>query len=532
MINLAEALCHPEAYPHAPQSVEMVQTHCSWVFLAGAWAYKVKKPLDLGFLDFSTLELRRHFCYEELRLNQRLCSTLYLSVVPIVAVRQQIKVIDKENNTDEHWNEEENNEHGTIIDYAVKMVRFDRTQELDRLLAHHKLDVKQMEQLARTIAAFHNSLPAAPMDSALGHPDTIIKPMLHNFTLLEDIVVESEEQQELATLHQATLSDHQRLYQRLLQRKADGFIRQCHGDLHTGNMVMWQGRITLFDCIEFNPTLNTIDCISDLAFLFMDLRHSGETALAWRLLNGYLMETGDYHALALLPFYERYRAMVRAKVTAIHASQSKDAPEVSSLMAEHRSYVAHATNCTKHNQPMLLIVCGLSGSGKSTLAASIASELPAIHLRSDVERKRLAGLRPLERSPKSDLYSHSMTNNTYAHLLGLARFCLLEGYCVVVDATFLRQSNRALFTTLANECNVPYRLLHCTAPKQVLMERVQLRNLEGNDASDADAEVVAMQLEQQEALTDDEKKITITIDTTHPINATALTGMYQLKREH
>ncbi len=398
MKSLVDALIHPEAYLHATGTIEVVETHISWIFLTESVAYKIKKPLNLGFLDFSTLEKRHHYCNEELRLNQRLCPEIYLSVVPVVRAGDTF-FVDAE---------------GEIVDYAVKMVRFDRTMELDRMLAQKLLTEQHIDHLASMIARFHTSLPPVPAESGCGQPDNLVKPMLHNFTSMESIALNQTEIDQLEELKAWTIQEHQRLYPLLLQRKIGGFIRQCHGDMHTGNMVLWQNQIFLFDCIEFNEHLSNIDVISDLAFLFMDLDHGGEPRLAWRLLNNYLMETGDYIALPLLLFYALYRAMVRAKVTAIRYAQTSGQAPDQTILEEHRSYIRLAQGYSCPAKPLLILTYGVSGSGKTTVSSDIAQSLPCIHIRSDIERKRLAGLKPLERSTQSTpLYTDEISRQTY-----------------------------------------------------------------------------------------------------------------------
>jgi len=512
MEPIVEALSNPQAYTHATSAIEVVETHISWVFLTELWAYKVKKPLDLGFLDFSTLEKRRHYCYEELRLNRRLCPEIYQAVVPIVRAGETFRV-DAE---------------GEIVDYAVKMVRFDRTMELDRMLAQKLLTEEHIDTLASMIAAFHTGLLPVPAETGFGHPDNLVKPMLHNFTSMEPIISGNDEINQLTLLKELTIQEHQRLYPLLLQRKRDGFIRQCHGDMHTGNMVLWKKRIFIFDCIEFNETLSNIDVISDLAFLFMDLEHGGEPELAWRLLNNYLAETGDYTALPLLRFYALYRAMVRAKVTAIRYKQTVDAAQVETILDEHRSYIAHALSSTRTKQPMLIITFGVSGSGKTAFSQIMAQTMHGIHIRSDIERKRLAGMKADERQDKNEkLYSEEMSHKTYQQLFERATICLKAGISIIVDATFLKRCNRKMFMELAEELNVPCRILHCHASEKVLMERVQHRALMNTDASDADTHVLTMQLERQEELTEGEKAIAIAIDTEEKIDAAAVALLLQ-----
>ena len=512
MTLLTEALSQPEAYPHATRSIEVVETHISWIFLTDTLAYKVKKPLNLGFLDFSTLEKRHHCCKEELRLNRRLCTEIYLSVVPVVRSANTF-LMDAE---------------GEVVDYAVKMVRFDRTMELDRMLAGKLLNEGHIDTLSSLIANFHASLPSAPVESGFGHPVNLIKPILHNFTAMEPISTCRDEIEKLEFLRDWSISEHQRLYPLFLERKSRGFIRQCHGDMHTGNMVWWKERIIIFDCIEFNENLSIIDVISDLAFLFMDLTHGGEEGLAWRLLNNYLTEGGDFGALPLLRFYVVYRAMVRAKVTAIRYAQTNLPNEAQKILEEHRSYIQLAVNLTRNKKPLLILTFGVSGSGKTFFSRDIAQRVQAVHLRSDIERKRLAGLKPLERSEeKGVLYSEHISRQTYKRLFDLASLCLNEGLTVIVDATFLKQCNRKLFIDLAAARRAPCRILHFSASRELLFERVQRRSREGNDASDADTAVLASQLEQIEQLRTDEKSLEITINTEQCIDGTAIASLLQ-----
>ncbi len=511
MESIAEALSHPEAYPHATGNIEVVETHISWIFLTDFWAYKVKKTLNLGFLDFSTLQKRHLYCNEELRLNRRLCPELYLSVVPVVRTANSI-LIDGE---------------GEIVDYAVKMVRFDRTMELDRMLSAKVLKEEHIDTLAGMIAGFHTSLPPALPESGFGHPDNLIKPILHNFTSMEPIAASEDETSRLEFLRVWSITEHQRLYPLFLQRKSGGFIRQCHGDLHTGNMVLWKERIFIFDCIEFNENLGIIDVISDLAFLFMDLEHGGERGLAWRLLNNYLSETGYYQALPVFRFYVVYRAMVRAKVTAIRYAQTSGQCQAK-ILEEHRSFVQLALDYTVNKKALLILTFGVSGSGKTFFSRDIAQRIGCVHLRSDIERKRLAGLKPLERSKRNGaLYSEEISRQTYRKLLDLAKLCINEGVTVIVDATFLKRCHRKLFMELAEKQQVPCRILHFSASEPVLNERVRKRYLTGNDASEADIAVLNLQLRKLEPLEAGEHAISININTEQAIDGASVAALLQ-----
>ncbi|TLU84262.1 MAG: hypothetical protein FDX30_05960 [Chlorobium sp.] len=509
MEPLALALSRTEAYTHPVKKVEVVETHISWIFLTEKWAYKVKKAVNLGFLDFTTLEKRHHFCQEELRLNRRLCPDIYHSVVPVV----------KSGNG--YFMERE----GEIVDYAVKMVRFDRSMELDRMLSKKLLSKEHILALSRTVADFHLSLPPAQAKSEFGHPDLLIRPVLANFTHTEAITSDKEEIELLESLKTWTLKEHKRLYSGFLQRKKAGFIRQCHGDMHTGNMVLWKKKIYIFDCIEFNNNLSMIDVISDLAFLFMDLIHGDKPELAWLLLNSYLSVTGDYNALPFLRFYTVYRAMVRAKVTAIRYAQISGESPHREILEEHRSYLRLARKTTGRKNPMILLTHGVSGSGKTAISQELAPEMGYLHIRSDIERKRIAGLKSLERSSKTAkmiLYSEAAGTATYQRLLDITRLSISEGIGIIVDATFLQAEKRALFLELAEKMKCHCRILHFHAPEDVLMERVGKRYKDRKDASEADKAVLKSQLDHLEPLIEAELAVTIAIDTKSPVDIPSL----------
>ncbi len=503
MVNLAKALELPSAYPHPVEKIVTVETHISLVFLTGPYAYKVKKAVDLGFLDFSTLESREHFCREELRLNRRLCADLYLDVVPVT---EQSGIIMIGGN-------------GKVIDYAVKMVQFDRRLELDTLLIQGKITGEQIDQISRIVAGFHESAPAASPDTPYGQAKVLIKPVRDNFTEAARLNRDRQEKALLEKLKQWTENEYKRLIPLFSSRKADGAVRQCHGDMHTGNMVLWKNRVMIFDCIEFNQRLSTIDVFSEIAFLVMDLEHSGHPEHAWRFLNNYLSLTGDYQGIPLLRFYKTYRAMVRAKVTAIRHLQEENRQEKAKTLTEHRSYISTALACSSPAQPGLMLTCGVSGSGKTTVAGMLASRIQAIHIRSDIERKRLFGLGHLEKSSPGQnkaMYSIESSELTYTRLYEIATRCLESNYPVVVDATFLREEERRRFMRLGKNTGVPVIILFCMAPEPLLEERVTKRRRKGKDASEADKTVLLQQIRNFLPLSAMEQKITVTIDTSSP----------------
>ncbi len=510
MSNLVESLQRPSAYPHPVDEIRLVETHISFVFLTGQYAYKIKKPVNLGFLDFSTLDKREYYCREELRLNRILCSELYLDIIPVTKQSGNMTIGGK----------------GDVIDYAVQMIQFDRRLELDTLLAAGKLTGKQIDEISRTVAAFHENAPSAEPESPYGLPEVLIRPIRDNFKESERLSNNPEEIARIEQVRNWTENEFARLQPIFLSRKADGRIRQCHGDMHTGNMVLWKEKVMIFDCIEFNPFLSTIDVISEIAFLVMDFEHSGHPEHAWRFLNGYLSCTGDYESLVLLRFYKTYRAMVRAKVTAIRLLQETDPDEKKATRTEHRSYVETALGSTTPSEASLFITCGVSGSGKTTFARDLASRLQAVHIRSDVERKRLFGLGQLTKSNPElnrEMYSSVSSEATYSRLYDLAYRCLENSYPVIVDATFLHQEERARFVAMGKEIGVPTGILYFEAPETLLMERVRNRLKKGKDASEADNDILLRQIRQMQPLQDSEKNISILIDTSeHSVYASSM----------
>ncbi|HWQ26484.1 MAG TPA: AAA family ATPase [Chlorobaculum sp.] len=509
MNPVAEALRHPETYPHpVATEIHVVETHISWIFLTGPYAYKLKKPVDLGFLDFSTLERRRHCCLEELRLNRRLCPDLYIDVLPVTASQEGYRIGTE----------------GHIVDYVVRMVQFDRAFELDRLLRTGELTFRELDDAASIIASFHASTPSTDPTSVFGNPEVLLKPMLENLELTGQIARSTDEMADIEKIRLWTNAEERRIEGILRERKSGGMVRECHGDMHTGNMVIWHGKIMIFDCIEFNPELSVIDVMSDAAFLFMDLDHSGRPGLAWHFLNAYLSRSGDYAGLRVLRFYSAYRAMVRAKVTSIRLTQESDEDRKIAILEEHRSYLKLALDYTRPGEPMLLVTHGLSGSGKSHLSSRLADRGGFAHIRSDVERKRLFGIESYERSALKglDIYSPEATRKTYETMLDAAKSALAGGCTIIVDATFLKKSQRNMFTRLAAGMNCRCRILCFQAPPEVLRARVLARHEEGRDASEADIDVLAAQMRSDEPPDGDEKALCIEIDTQGEVDLDAL----------
>ena len=494
--SLITALQNRAIYDHPVTQFELIETHCAWVLLTGEYAYKIKKPLDLGFLDFSTLEKRHHVCEEEIRLNRRLAKEIYLEVIAITGSAETPQL----------------NGDGEAIEYAVKMRQFETGMEFDQLIKQSNLTQQHIDELATRVASFHQSLSAATPETPFGTIDAIRKPMLENFNQITTILPDRFDHHTLERLQQWTKNELIRLTPEIEHRKRDGFIRECHGDLHLANVTQYQNSVMLFDCLEFNPDLRWIDQISDIAFMIMDLDAHGRSDLGFRFLNAWLQQTGDYSGVPLLRLYLVYRAMVRAKVAAIQHAQH---PEENHMLQCQR-YLALALSYTQYSATPLMITHGLSGSGKSCISQLVLEQLGAIRVRSDVERKRLHGLGFDARSKSTvgeKLYSASASDATYQQLATIAQAITAGGYPVIIDATFLKQAQRQQFKAVADELAIPFIILHFHADEALLRQWIIERNKKGVDPSEADISVLEHQIKTQEPLNKDELLNTVVVNT-------------------
>ena len=495
--QLIEALRSPRAYPHPVGDIEVLETHISWVLLTGECAYKLKKPVDMGFLDFTTLRRRQFYCEEELRLNRRLAPQLYLEVVPITGTPQFPTVGGQ----------------GEPIEYALQMRQFPQSALLGNALARGELLPRHIDSLARQLADFHTAAAQAPAGGKLGAWDSLRESLEETAADLEFEPADAAAADRLRVWCRRELEWRRAS---LAERQQQGFVRECHGDLHLGNMLLWDDEPLIFDCIEFNDRFRWIDVMSELAFAVMDLEDRGSPALARRLLNRYLEHTGDYEGLRVLRYYLVYRAVVRAKVACLRLRQMPvDATGRSAQEAEYRGYLALAERFCRSSEPMLIITHGLSGSGKTTLTSALVESMDAIRIRSDLERKRLFGLQPLERSKSSlsdRIYSAEATERTYTRLAELAGVVLDSGYSVIVDAAFLERNRRKVFRQLAAAHHVPFRTLDIQTNPEILRRRVADRAREGSDASEADLTVLEGQLRSAEPLDAGEQAGLIPID--------------------
>jgi len=474
------------AYPHpVREPIQLLQTHISYVFLTGEYAYKVKKPVDFGFLNFTTLEQRQFYCQEELRLNCRLAPQLYLEVVPILQQgdRYYLDVGGAAATA------------STIVDYAVRMRQFDQSQLFSQLFAANELTPALIESLGKELAQFHNAAATTPEITAFGSPQAIAQVINNCHALAAQFIDRSQPRSQYEAIQAFTdqfLSAHQEWF---VQRQAAGKIRECHGDLHLNNICLYNGQVQVFDCIEFNQEFRYIDGIYDAAFLVMDLEFRGRADLANLFLNTYLEWSGDYEGAVLLPLYLCVRAYIRGNVNSLALNDPAISDsEKAQFQATAMAYYQAAYNYTQPRTPTLYIMSGLSGAGKSTRGRRLAQQENAIHIRSDAVRKHLAGL-PLDRRssdfPEVDLYCQAMTQKTYDQLLAYAELLLKQGQTVILDAKYDRCELRRPVIALAERLGVPLEIHYCTAPPEVLSRRLSDRQ---GDIAEATPDLLAAQM--------------------------------------
>lgn len=484
--------------------VEALETHISFVLLAGPVVYKVKKAVDLGFLDFSTLARRCHFCNEELRLNRRLAPALYLGVVAITGPADA-PAIDGP---------------GPVIDWAVKMQAFAQADLWDALATRQALGPEHIDALVPTVCAFHEGAARAQPGGQFGDAADVRAPMLDNLRVLDDVCMNDEDRMVLAALRRWEQAEFDALRGIFAQRLAQGWVRECHGDLHLGNITQVEGRPTAFDCLEFNPSLRWTDVTSDLAFLAMDLRSHGLDRLAQRFLNACIERSGDHAGLRTLRYYTVYRALVRAKVAALRDAQTAAGI---TCAAAHCLGVAHGA--ARRGAAALILTHGFSGSGKTVQTQSLLELCGAIRLRADVERKRLFGLPAMARSDpalQARLYSAQSDEATQDKLRALAGQVLDAGYPVIVDATYLASAHREGMRRVAASRAVPFVIVDFQASQQTLRERVRQRSQRQDDASEADVEVLESQWAHAQPLQPGELAAVFVFDAEKALDATAM----------
>ncbi|MFL0774012.1 MAG: AAA family ATPase [Prochlorococcus sp.] len=533
-----EALLNPRVYPHPVDQLELIETHISWILLTGPYAYKVKKPVQLGFVEASTLQRRLSFCFEELRLNRRLAPDLYLGVVEIIGPPEQPKILAVE-----HQNLQVLND--GVLEVAVKMRQFPASSLLSEQLRHGEVTSTPVHRLAEELAAFHLTVAKANPDGDLGSAQAVIAPVQKNLMVLRELNLPAQQQSILAD-HQTWINGElQRLRPRFRQRLQHRAIRECHGDLHAGNIHLTKaGRLEVFDAIDFNQALRWIDPISELAFLVMDLQVHQRDDLAMELLNHWLEQTGDYWGMDLWRWYSAYRALVRAKVTGLRLQQIRAQHDANPLSREDHhqlekaleTYLRRAQQLQQDPSPALILMHGLSGSGKSFLSERLCRRLPAIRLRSDLERQRPFGHAPLQQqlgssfSPinpdhplprfSGDKYAAEVSDWLFAEWLPrLAGRCLAGGLTTIVDATLLRRRERDLFCNLARGQRLPVAIVACECSESTAAQRIMARTRRGNDPSEADLTIRQQQKTWLEPLGADEQQVTVRVSETTAIGS-------------
>lgn len=487
--QLLEGLRQPQAYPHPVEAgIEVHETHISIVFLAGDFAYKIKKPIKTDFLDYGTLERRRHYCNEEVRLDGRYASDLYVGVVPIGWQRGQLRIECE----------------SEPIEYAVKMRRFPKGALLSERVASGKLTTTEVHQLAQTVAAFHERAACCSPEFAAGWPNYFVQNLGQIIVKLQ-ATADPEGTMTLNVLKDWAAKCFEEQMDTMIRRVKGGFVRECHGDLHLQNVVHWGDRLIPFDGIEFNERLRWIDVLCDAAFLEMDLAYRGHLDLSRSFMNAYLECSGDYRLLKILRPFLVYRALVRALVASFRSAQGHlTMCEREAIARDVREHIRLAYRFTLTEAPSVWITHGVSGSGKTTLSEIIVQRHDAFRLRSDVERKRLFGLSPTQRPAaelQAKMYGVEANLQTYLRLESLARDILRAGYSTIIDATFLKRSDRDRCRDFAAREGAQFAILDCHSDEQTLLQRVADRRTTNLDASDADLNVLEHQLASREPLT-------------------------------
>jgi aminoglycoside phosphotransferase family enzyme/predicted kinase len=502
---LPAALLDPAVYPHPAPAPTLLETHISWVVLAGEFAYKIKRPVHYPFLDYSSAALRRAACRTEVDLNRRWAPDLYLGVAELALTAEGPR-FDRP---------------GTPLEAAVRMRRFDRALELDALLARGAVDPQELAALGAAVAGWQAASPVVAAAAPWGTPAEALAAVEENLATLRAPGLPLPAGV-VAALAAWVSGEHGRVAPLLAARRAAGRVRECHGDLHSRNVVRWGGQLTPFDGIDFAARLRFIDVASDVAFLAMDLERLGRADLGAAFFDGWLAASGDFEAAQVWRWFLAYRALVRAKVDALRALQLGRAPAAAAAWSECRRFIAAAHDYTVRAPGTIVITCGPSGSGKSGLAAALVTALGAVRIRSDVERKRLAGL-PADASSASPLdqglYAPAATRRIYARLAALADGLARAGVNVLVDATYLDPGERRAAAAAARAAGARFAILECTAPPAVLRERVAARRA---DPSEATLEVLEQQLRSGPALTAAERRCAVQVDTTGSTDAAAL----------
>ncbi|GAB4541035.1 MAG: bifunctional aminoglycoside phosphotransferase/ATP-binding protein [Pleurocapsa sp.] len=493
--SLIAQMQQADFYPHAvSEPIELVQTHISYVFLTGEYAYKVKKAVNFGFLDFSDLDKRKHFLAEEIRLNQEIAPELYLEVLPITQEGDKF-ILDGA---------------GEAVEYVGKMRQFPQDNLFSNLFERGELPIELMAKLGKIVAQFHSQAATNDYITSFGSVENIKAAFDENYQQTETYIGTVQTQQQYDET-QAFTNNFFATQEALFKSRRDSHkIKECHGDLHLKNICLWQDKIQLFDRIEFNEPFRFVDVMYDVAFAVMDLEARGRKDFANAFLNTYLEQTGDWEGLPLLPLYLSRQAYVRAKVTSFLLGDP-NIPDAVKQDAQKtaKEYYRQAWQYTQHQPGKITLMSGLSGSGKTTVATEMARQTGAIHIRSDAVRKHLAGI-GLDETGGNEIYTPEMNQKTYDRLLELGLMAATAGFPVILDAKYDRVALRQPAIEAAKSHNLEVEIINCVAPTAVLRDRLNQRS---GDISDATADLIDAQVSASEDFTPDEQAYVTTVDT-------------------
>jgi hypothetical protein len=525
--RVVAAMLAPSFYPRdeRPETVELVQTHISYVFLAGEYVYKVKKPVDFGFLDFRTLESRRFYCIEELELNRRLAPDFYLEVV---AVCQGLDGALAPRGLDQATPRD------PAVEYAVKMKRLPEDRMLKHLLARGEAGPEAMDAVAETLADFHSRAETGGEIDRVRGVASITLNNEENFRQTEPYIGRTVQADKHAFLS-AYAADFVRRRRRLLERRvAEHRVRDCHGDVHLEHICLVDDRVVIFDCIEFNKRFRYSDVASEIAFLAMDLDYNGYADLADRFCEAYVRASGDTELDTLLNFYKCYRACVRAKVVGFRLEDQGIPPEDREAAAASavRYFDLALHYAAAPEGPTLLATAGLMGTGKSVLARGLADAMGLTVIRTDVVRKELLHIDPAEHHFEdfgSGIYSTDVTARTYERSLELVREALSRGDSVVVDASFSRRAQRLAAQAVALESGAQFVLLECICPEEVVRERLDRRMVAEGEASDGRWELYAEQKSSFEPVEELPGEAHVKVDCIAPPEALIIDTLMRLR---
>ena len=500
--TIVQALLKPETYPNHPQKITHLQTHISHIFLTGGLVYKIKKPVNFHFLDFSTLSKRRYFCHQEVELNRRLARDIYLGVVKITLDKGKPSLNGK----------------GPVVEYAVAMREMPQERMMNRLLKSGKVEPREIKALVRRLVPFYATARTGRGVNAYGLPKGIAKNTEENFEQTRSYVgrlISSRAYRRIWAYSRSFLERNRDLFNRRIK---EGRIRDCHGDLHSGNICLTK-EIQVYDCIEFNPRFRYSDTACDLAFLAMDLDFHGYENLSDTLVKSYVRQSGDKHLPRLMDFYKCYRAHVRAK---IHSLASVE-PEIS--FKEKRDHIQLAKNyyqlahryALNDKPPRLIVFFGLMGSGKTSLARAFAKKTGWPLYSSDEIRKKLAGLNPSARrwEPFGEgIYSQKMSEKTYWKMRQEAEQLLKKGQSVILDASYSQESERLPLVHLAGRTGARLHFIECRVPLAVIRRRLNRRSQEKAAVSDGRWEIFKQQRLAFDPVSGPDRDHLITIRTT------------------